>query len=121
MARVAAIVLVAWGLFHAVGATMLTREVPATALTPGIRFLSLITVIALVTVVGGVGLWSSQRWALAAGSMGVAGLWLVPLAFVIHRLGPNGVSWSHHAAKLALSAGIVALAIKASTTRSDAT
>lgn len=120
MTRVAAASLVAWGLFHAVGATMLTREVTGTALTPGLRFLSLVVVMALVTVVGGAGVWSGRRWALATGIIGVAGLWLVPLAFVIHRLGHHGVSWFHHVAKLAISAGIVALAIRATTAISRA-
>jgi hypothetical protein len=117
MARCVAVVLVAWGLMHAVSAmwarAMWTRDFTDTALTPGALFISAVVLVALLTVVGGAGLWSNQRWALAILAIGVAGLGLAPLVFVIHRLGFHGVRWFHVVERLAMSGLFIVVAARA--------
>ena len=113
MKKIGAILLVAWGGFHAYGAVQLPREATDPSLVPGWPFLGTLAFAALLTAIGGIALWANRNWALAVSIGGVAALWGAPVAFVIQRFGWSGLDASHHAAKFAASVAVLVLPIAA--------
>jgi hypothetical protein len=105
MRKLAAILLLTWGLMNAIGGGLGARE----RISPrfGLLFLGAGTVI----VAGAGGFWLRRCWAVWVTLAGLVGLSLVSLASAHVIRGPDHLRISHHLARLVVSGTLFALAL----------
>jgi len=103
--KLAATLLLAWGLLNALGGALGARE----QLAPG--FDLLFFGVGLVIVIGALGFWARRRWAVWVTLAGLIGLSLVALASAHQLRGPENMRISHHVVRLIISGALFVLAV----------
>ncbi len=105
MLRLGAALLVLWGTVTIVAGVTAGREHPAAFVAP-----AFIAVGALIAI-GGLGFALRKPWALALSAVALAALSLIALVSGYLLRGWTGMRISHHAARLVISSGLLAIAV----------